>query len=57
MSTPKVPPYLCVVNPAEWAFRLVQRTRADLIACPPKPRHHQENLPVLLVYDDRDWFE
>lgn len=57
MTNPKVPPYLCEVNPAEWAFALLERTRQGQIAIPPHPRHRGENLSVFLAYDDSDLWE
>ncbi len=44
MNAPKVPSYLSEVNPAEWAFILLQRTRAAHTAT------------VWVIYDDSDLF-
>lgn len=57
MTATNLPPYLCEVNPAEWAFTLLKRTRDGLVAIPPHPRHRNENLSVFLAWDDSDLYQ
>ena len=56
MTIPKVPPYLSVVNPAEWAFILLKRTRAARCIIPQAYRPRNRNWPVFVAYDDSDLF-
>ena len=52
MTGTKIPSYLSVVNPAEWAFILLQRTLAAKLLIPQAARHHQEKLSLFVLYDD-----